>query len=72
MNNAAASLAQTVNNELKEYCQTESRATFVPFPFEYARDDEKWAYDGLHFSAEGYRVLGLSLAPVVEQIITVE
>lgn len=72
MNNAAASLAQMVNNELKEYCQTEYRATFVPFPFEYARDDEKWAYDGLHFSAEGYRVLGLSLAPIVEQIITVE
>jgi lysophospholipase L1-like esterase len=72
LNEEAASLARTVNNQLKEYCQSESRASFVPFPFEYARDDEKWACDGLHLSAEGYRVLGLSLAPVVEQIIIVE
>ena len=69
MNEEAASLARTVNNQLNEYCQSESRASFVPFPFDFAYDDEKWAYDGLHLSAEGYRVLGLSLAPVVEKII---
>jgi lysophospholipase L1-like esterase len=72
MNEAAASLARTVNNELKEYCRSESRATFMSFPFEFACDDEKWAYDGLHFSAMGYRVLGLSLVPLVEHIITAE
>ena len=69
MNEEAASLARTVNDQLREYCQSESMASFVHFPFEFARDDEKWAYDGLHLSAEGYRVLGLSLAPVVEKLI---
>jgi len=70
VNADAASLAQTVNEKLKEYCQSEPRATFMSFPFAFARDDEKWASDGLHFTAVGYRVLGSSLAPMVEQIFT--
>lgn len=70
INVEAATLAQTINDNLKEYCQSESRATFMPFPFEFAANDEKWASDGLHLGPEGYRVLGTSLAPVVEDILT--
>lgn len=72
MNQEAADLAQAVNDGLQAYCQSEPRATFAPFPFPFSRNDEKWASDGLHFSAEGYRVLGTSLAPVVEQILITE
>ena len=70
VNAEAAALTQRVNMELKDYCQSEPRATFMPFPFQFASGDEKWASDGLHFSPEGYRVLGVSLVPVVEQILT--
>ena len=69
-NAEAAALANAVNQKLQEYCESESKATFVPFPFEFARDDDKWAYDGLHFTAKGYQVLGESLAPAVERILT--
>lgn len=68
-NAKAAALAQTVNDKLKEYCESEPKATFVPFPFEYDPETGFWASDGLHLSSEGYRVLGESLAPVVERIL---
>jgi lysophospholipase L1-like esterase len=69
MNANAAALAQAVNDKLKEYCDSEPKATFVPFPFEYDPNSGLWALDGLHLSPEGYRVLGESLAPAVKPIL---
>lgn len=62
-------LAQTINNELANFSQRDPRTTFVPFPFGFQYDDEKWAMDGLHFSPLGYKVLGESLAPTVDFIL---
>ena len=61
-------LAQAINNDLARFAHHESRTTFVPFPFDFQQDDEKWALDGLHFSPLGYRVLGEALAPTVDFI----
>ena len=33
----------------------------------WGRGDARWAPDGLHFSPEGYRVLGEELAGVVKE-----
>lgn len=65
----AARRAATINEALMQYCKSEPKATFVPFPFGFDRDDDKWAPDGLHFSSKGYEVLGIRLAPVVQKIL---
>jgi lysophospholipase L1-like esterase len=66
----AAECASQVNQKLQAFCDSSNnKATFVPFPFEWAPNDENWSSDGLHFSSKGYQVLGESLAPVVERII---
>ena len=65
----AQALANAVNKGLEEFCQTEDKATYVPFPFGFARGDKKWSPDGLHFSKEGYETLGIHLAPTVAQAL---
>ena len=66
---SAAALANAVNRNLKAFADSESRATYVPFPFDFEQGGENWFMDTLHFSETGYRVLGESLAPVVDQIL---
>ena len=66
---AAAALADAVNQNLRSFAESEKRATFVPFPFPFEQGGENWYQDTLHFSEKGYRVLGESLAPVVKQIL---
>jgi lysophospholipase L1-like esterase len=61
--------ANQINQALEQYCASEPKATYVPFPFDFARGDEKWAVDGLHLSKIGYQVLAQSLAPIVENIL---
>jgi lysophospholipase L1-like esterase len=61
--------AQAVNKALEDFCKSEARATYVPFPFDFARNNDKWAGDRLHFSSIGYQTLGTSLAPIVEKIL---
>jgi lysophospholipase L1-like esterase len=69
----AAECAHQVNQKLQAFCDSQNnnnnKATFVPFPFEWAPNDDNWSSDGLHFSSKGYQMLGESLAPVVERII---
>jgi lysophospholipase L1-like esterase len=71
-NKEVAQRAQEVNEGIKKFCDSESRATFVPFPFGWAQEDTRWASDGLHFSAAGYKELGESLAPFVSKILSGE
>jgi lysophospholipase L1-like esterase len=70
VNKEATQYAQQVNEGLKGFCNSESRATFVPFPFGWAQGDERWASDGLHFSPSGYKELGESLAPFVQMTLS--
>ena len=65
----AAQKAQTVNNALASSWSGSHAITFAPFPFGFAPNDDRWSPDGLHFSPNGYKILGESLAPIVEQIL---
>jgi lysophospholipase L1-like esterase len=61
--------ANQVNQAVEQFCDSEPKATYVPFPFDFKQGDEKWASDGLHFSQIGYQVLAENLAPIVEKIL---
>ena len=66
----AAALAQAVSDSLRTYCGNHpERATFVEFPFDYERGGPNWYRDGLHFTEQGYKVLGESLAPTVQEVL---
>ncbi len=72
MNSNAARLCSDVNDVLKQYASSSSsqgRVKYVDFPFYYHRNDTKWCEDGLHLSPEGYKTLGMSLAPCVKMIL---
>jgi lysophospholipase L1-like esterase len=44
--------------------------TYVPFPIkEFDRDSGVWAPDGLHLSPEGYKTIGVSLSPIIANIL---
>ena len=44
--------------------------TYVPFPIkEFDRDSGLWAPDGLHLSPEGYKTIGVSLSPIIANIL---
>jgi len=49
-------------------------ATYVPFPIKEfdsnSRDTDLWSPDGLHFSPKGYKFVGESLAPIVDNILS--
>lgn len=62
--------ATEINQQLQQFCQqSDGKSTFVPFPFEYDNSSGNWAPDGLHFSPQGYQVLGTSLADPVFQAL---
>ena len=65
----AADLCCEVNDALRDFCKSNPRATFVPFPFGFARDGS-WAPDGLHLTRDGYISLGDQLAPSVAEALT--
>jgi len=69
INGVAAAKAHNVNHGLAQYSFEEKRATYVPFPFSFDRNGDKWSPDGLHFSPKGYQILGESLAPIVQEIL---
>ena len=67
--NAADTVRLINSNLLERASETDSRITYVPFPFAFEQGGENWYADTLHFSETGYRVLGQSLAPVVDKIL---
>lgn len=70
VNEQARALAADVNKSLREMCEEEpSKATFLPFPFDFERGGDLWDEDTLHFSPLGYQRLGESLVPVVDRIL---
>jgi lysophospholipase L1-like esterase len=70
VNDDARKLAQTVNEQLQQYCaQNPTRMTYVEFPFEFSRSEGNFAMDGLHFTPQGYKLFGESLVPSVESIL---
>ncbi|CAJ1954477.1 unnamed protein product [Cylindrotheca closterium] len=69
LSSKASEVAKTANQGIESFCESDPRAAYFPFPFEYSKDDGNWDPDGLHFSAKGYQVLGESLAPAVEDIV---
>ena len=74
--------ATLLNTELEKYCsQSQAKATasastskaaayYMPFPFVYEPNGINWSPDTLHFSKQGYKVLGESLVPFIEKIFT--
>ena len=72
MNSNAARVCSDVNDALKQYASSvssEGRVKYIDFPFDYHRNDTKWCEDGLHLSPQGYKTLGMSLAPCVKVIL---
>lgn len=62
---SAREKAKSINNSLKEW--NNPRISFVPFPFPFDYKDKRWSQDGLHLTKEGYKVLGIYLAPLVQR-----
>jgi lysophospholipase L1-like esterase len=67
-NAEAKNLASQINDHLRRTSEGCTMA-YEPFPFPFEPDGKNWDVDGLHFSPEGYRDLGESLAPVVRRIL---
>ena len=67
-----ADYARQVNEKIQAFCESEPKATYFPFPFTWTQNNDRWASDGLHFSPQGYKDLGESLVPIVEQILSKE
>lgn len=65
----AAEVASQVNRAMENFAKSDSRISYVAFPFAYHDDDSKWSKDGLHCSEEGYIYLAQALAPHVRQIL---
>jgi lysophospholipase L1-like esterase len=66
----AAELAHRVNDSLELFCQeSQGKSTYVDFPFEYEKGGVNWNIDTLHFSKEGYKLLGESLVPTVRTVL---
>jgi len=61
--------AQAINYGLSQYCASDPKAIFMPFPFEFQTDSELWASDGIHFSPKGYQVFGESLMPLLQKLL---
>jgi hypothetical protein len=40
-------VAKSANQGIQSFCESDPRTVYFPFPFEYSRDDENWAFDGL-------------------------
>ena len=59
----------TTNDYIQEFCETSDEVTFIPFPFWFAVDDDRWSSDTLHLSPKGYQVMGEMLAPAVSQVL---
>lgn len=70
VNVEAANMAKTINSNLQTFCaENADKATYHPFPFEYVQNGGNWFEDSLHFSQQGYQVLGKSLVPVVDKTL---
>mmetsp|Transcript_18356 Transcript_18356/g.45502 ORF Transcript_18356/g.45502 Transcript_18356/m.45502 type:complete len:222 (-) Transcript_18356:1235-1900(-) len=42
-----AEVAKTANQAIQSFCESDPRAVYFPFPFEYSKDDGNWDFDGL-------------------------
>ena len=69
MNSDAARLRVAMNDRLRKFADANERVTYVDFPFSFQRGSPNWSPDGLHFSPEGYQLLGHSLSTAVGAII---
>ena len=65
----AAARAREVNDELREWCNERIQlCSYVEHPVgSWSEGDARWAPDGLHFSPEGYAMVGERLAGVVTE-----
>ena len=72
----ARDMAASVNEQLESWATTTNEqptTTYLPFPIQtYDRTSDLWSPDGLHFSEKGYELLGNSLAPIVDEILSME
>lgn len=70
VNESAKKLCDDMNGSLEQFASSsDGRVSYVNFPFEYSKGDSKWSPDGLHFSPEGYEVLGVELAKSVKKLL---
>ena len=69
VNSDAARLCIEMNERLRKFADANERVTYVDFPFSFQRGSPNWSPDGLHFSPDGYQLLGQSLSTVVKGIL---
>lgn len=78
VDSCAAAVALEVNASLQSWCESTTgrkdvlvQSTFIPCPIDASTvGGTLWSIDGLHFSPDGFRLLGERLAPVVTKILT--
>lgn len=63
-----ADLCRYFNEALQDFCESSPKASYTAFPFRFRRD-ERWSWDGLHLTEEGYKFLGTQLAPSIAQAL---
>jgi len=71
----ARDMAASVNAQLESWATANEQptTTYLPFPIQtFDRASDLWSPDGLHFSEKGYQLLGNSLAPIVDEILSME
>jgi len=69
---SAKALAEKINESLRQWAlEKDDMVTYVPCPIQSynGRHDERFCDDGLHFTPEGYRLLGTGLAPDIQKIL---
>ena len=69
VNSDAAQLCTAMNERLRKFADANERVAYVDFPFSFQRGSPNWSPDGLHFSPDGYQLLGQSLSTVVKGIL---
>ena len=66
----AGRMASLINTVLSEFASSsDSRTTYIDFPFLFQENDEKWHGDGFHMSGVGYEFLRKTLADPVMKIL---
>lgn len=66
----AQAMAADANSKIQAWCNATENAHFITHPIEsWSTDDTRWAPDGLHFSPQGYEEFGVSLSPIVCQLL---
>ena len=67
---SAKNVAATTNSALESWAKGNEKVLYCPFPIQnFDRNNGFWCPDGLHFTPDGYKHIGESLAPIVADVL---